>query len=179
MKAHGASEISTSPEMSAFPESSKLTELLVLEEDELEKVSLQSLRDAYKKLHSSYKELHATYLDLHKRHHERITEALADRKEEGKKTGGDVPYGYKLAKDGETLIEEEAEQAVIAEAVRLRQQGLSLRRIAQELWKRKMRPRKVLNLRPGRVLKTKRPGEFDPTQIKRMIEAHAARLAWP
>jgi hypothetical protein len=128
-----------------------------------------------KDLRAAYRELRGQYVDLHERHHERITEALADRKDDGKKTGGDVPYGYRLDSDGETLLEDAAEQAVIAEAVRLREQGLSLRRIAQELWKKKLRPRPVPKERRRGSLKTKRFGEFDPTQIRRMIETHKQR----
>lgn len=59
-----------------------------------------------KELRASYRELRAAYVALHERHHERITDALADRK-------------------------------------------------------------------------TKRFGEFDPTQVKRMIEAHRARAKYP
>ena len=99
---------------------------------------------------------------------------LADRKEAGKKTGGDVPYGYRID-DDETLVEDPAEQAVIAEAVRLRDQGLSLRRIAKELYKQKRRPRPVPLQRLRGSLKTKRFGEVDPTQLKRMIDTHKAR----
>ena len=131
-----------------------------------------------KELRVAYRELRAAYVELHERHHERITDALADRKDEGKKTGGDVPYGYRLDEDGETLIEDAAEQAVISEVVKLRAQGLSLRRIAQELWKQKLRPRRVPRERRRGSLKTKRFGEFDPTQIRRMIEAHKERTAF-
>lgn len=126
-------------------------------------------------LTAAYRELRDAYLKLHELHHERITEALAERRDEGKKTGGDVPYGYRLDEDGETLIEDKAEQAVIAEAVRLREQGLSLRRIAQELWKQKLRPRLIPKSRRRGVAKIKRFGEFDPTQIRRMIEAQKTR----
>ena len=132
-----------------------------------------------KELRAAYRELRTTYLDLHERHHKRITEALADRKDDGKKTGGDVPYGYRLDSDGETLLEDEAEQAVIAEAARLREQGLSLRRIAKELWKQKLHPRSVPRERRRGALKTKRFGEFDPTQIRRMIETHKALAKFP
>jgi len=142
-----------------------LIEPTVLEDPAIDGATLKELRTAYR-------DLREAYCDLHARHHERIAEALADRKEEGKKTGGDVPYGYRLDSDNETLIEDAAEQAVIAEAVRLRKQGLSLRRIARELLKRKMRPRLVPRERRRGSLKTKRFGEFDPTQIRRMIEAH-------
>ncbi|HSX23253.1 MAG TPA: hypothetical protein VLE97_10820 [Gaiellaceae bacterium] len=152
-------------EAEAEPE---LAEPTILEDAAIDKGPAQTLRDAYR-------ELRAAYVELHKRHHERIDEGLAERREEGKKTGGDVPYGYRLGDDGETLVENEAEQAVIAEAVRLREQGLSLRRVAQELWKRKMRPRPVPKERRRGALKTKRFGEFDPTQIRRMIETHKSR----
>ena len=131
-----------------------------------------------KELRGAYRELRSAYEALYEKHHERITEALAERKDVGKKTGGDVPYGYRLDSDGETLIEDAAEQAVIAEAVRLREEGLSLRRIAQALWKQKLRPRPVPQERRRGSLKTKRFGEFDPTQIKRMIEAHKQRAAF-
>jgi hypothetical protein len=128
-----------------------------------------------KDLRRAYRALRAAYVELHKRHHERITEALADRKEEGKKTGGDVPYGYRLDSDGETLIKDEAEQAVIAEVVRLRGQRFSFRRIVQELWKQQLRPRPISEKKrrrmKGQRLKGRRRGEFDPTQIRRMIEA--------
>lgn len=148
------------------------TEPTILEDRVVDEATLKELRAAYR-------ELRGAYLELHERHHERITDALADRRDEGKKTGGDVPYGYRLDADGETLIEDDAEQAVIAEAVRLREQGLSLRRVAQELWKKKMRPRPVPKERRRGQLKTKRFGEFDPTQIRRMIETHRTRAKFP
>lgn len=86
-----------------------------------------------------------------------------------------VPYGYQLDSDDKTLIDDEAEQAVIAEAVRLRNvEELSYRKIAQALLKKKMRPRPVPKER-RRFLKTKRFGEFDPTQVKRMIDSHNMR----
>src|SRR5579872_6298523 len=37
---------------------------------------------------------------------------LKRRKAEGKKTGGDVPYGYQLAADGATLLANPSEQHV-------------------------------------------------------------------
>lgn len=91
------------------------------------------------------------------------------------KTGSDVPYGYRFDSDGKTLIEDEAEQAVITEAVRLRDvEELSYRKIAQALLRKKMCPRPVPKER-RRCLKSKRLGEFDPTQVKRMIDAHKVR----
>ena len=156
-------KVLTSSAVSNVPEEVVPT---ILEDIAVEAATLKELRTAYR-------ELRAAYGDLHARHHARIIEALADLKEEGKKTGGDVPYGYRLADDAETLLEDETEQKVIAEVVELRAQGMSFRRIAQELWKKKLRPRPVPKVR-GR-LKTKRFGVFDPTQIRRMIKAHEER----
>jgi hypothetical protein len=50
----------------------------------------------------------------------------------GKYTGGRAPFGRMVADDG-TLTDCPAEQATIAEARRLREQGLSLRKVAAEL----------------------------------------------
>lgn len=47
--------------------------------------------------------------------------------------GGEVPYGWQLAADGVHLEPEAAEQAVIGAARRLRQEGLSLRKIGDSL----------------------------------------------
>jgi len=58
--------------------------------------------------------------------------AMATMKAAGKYTGGRAPFGRMVAADG-TLTDCPAEQATIAEARRLRGQGLSLRRIAAEL----------------------------------------------
>ena len=154
------------------------------DEDKDEEIAPTILRDpevdvaTLKELRGAYRELRSAYEALYEKHHERITEALAERKDEGKKTGGDVPYGYRLDSDSETLIEDATEQVVIAEAVKLREQGLSLRKIARELWKQKLRPRPVPRHRRRGSLKTKRFGEFDPTQIRRMIETHKQRAAF-
>lgn len=150
-------------------ETVETTEPIILEDSAVDSAALKELRAAYR-------ELRAAYTGLHERHHERITKALADLKDEDKKTGGDVPYGYRLDSDNETLVEDEAEQTVIAEAVRLHEQGLSLRRIAKELWKLKLRPRRVPRERQRGGLKTKRFGEFDPTQIRRMIDRARAKF---
>lgn len=49
---------------------------------------------------------------------------------------GKVRFGYDLAADGVSLVPNEAEQSVIETISRLRRDGLSLRRIADELAKR-------------------------------------------
>ena len=64
---------------------------------------------------------------------ERTAAAMATMKAAGKYTGGHVPFGCTVAADGVTLTECAAEQATIAEARRLRGQGLSLRKVAAEL----------------------------------------------
>ncbi len=139
-----------------------LDESKILDDAIVDSVPLKELRIAYK-------ELRDRYVDLHAQHHEWIADALAKRKSEGKKTGGDVPYGYRLAPDGETLVADAGEQFVIAEVIRLHEASFSLRGIVRELWKKKLRPRIIPGRRPRP--KGRRIGEFDPTQIRRMIEA--------
>jgi len=51
----------------------------------------------------------------------------------GEYTGGDFPYGFRLAPDGEKLVENAEEQKVLTAARRLRSAGLSLRSVAREL----------------------------------------------
>ena len=95
--------------------------------------------------------------DRHERDRKkRSARAIAQRKDEGKKTGGDLPYGYELAPDGETLLESKAEQRVIAAARRLRAEGHSLREVARRLTARNMFPRKG--------------DAFHAAQIKRMTD---------
>jgi DNA invertase Pin-like site-specific DNA recombinase len=64
---------------------------------------------------------------------ERTSAAMQHKASRGEFTGGCVPYGYELAEDGVHLVENDAEQRVIAEARRLREAGLSLRAVAVEL----------------------------------------------
>lgn len=87
---------------------------------------------------------------------------LKQRKVEGKKTGGDVPYGYQLAADLETLLENPDEQCVIALVRELRPTH-SLRAIARKLRTANIFPRKhdPQNLRSAR--------EFQAVQIQRML----------
>jgi len=67
---------------------------------------------------------------------ERTSAAMQHKKSLGEFTGGAAPYGYRLAGDGEHLAELPEEQATIAAARELRNQGLSLRAIAAELTRR-------------------------------------------
>jgi DNA invertase Pin-like site-specific DNA recombinase len=66
----------------------------------------------------------------------RTAAALAAKRRRGEKTGGDVPFGYQLAEDGKTLIEDADEQRVIALVNELRERGWSLRQIGGDLERR-------------------------------------------
>jgi DNA invertase Pin-like site-specific DNA recombinase len=63
----------------------------------------------------------------------RTTAALAVIRARGQKTGGSVPYGYRLDVDGRALVAIEGEQAVMARARTLAAEGRSLRAVAAEL----------------------------------------------
>lgn len=65
----------------------------------------------------------------------RTKSALAAKKARGERTGG-IPYGFDLAADGVTLIENEKEQKALELIKKLRSEGLSFRKIGAELDKR-------------------------------------------
>ena len=52
---------------------------------------------------------------------------------------GTVPFGFDLATDGTTLIENPTEQAVVADIRRMRAEGATLKRIAVALTDRRVR----------------------------------------
>ena len=64
---------------------------------------------------------------------ERTSEALSHIKMQGHKTGGDVPYGYRLASDEKMLVQDEGEQALLEAIREARQRGLSHRAVVAEL----------------------------------------------
>lgn len=64
---------------------------------------------------------------------ERVTAAMLHKKRKLEYCGGKVPYGYQLLEDGKTLEEISAEQDVIKVATRLREEGMSFKRIADTL----------------------------------------------
>jgi site-specific DNA recombinase len=86
---------------------------------------------------------------------ERTSAALKHKASQGEYTGGDVPYGFRLAACGERLKPEPREQALLAQARRLRKKGLSLRAVPRELVAKGFRTRK------GRP--------FAPVQVQRML----------
>lgn len=69
---------------------------------------------------------------------ERTTAAMAHMREQGRFLG-QVPYGYDLAANGETLAVNPEEQGIIQHIQELRRTGRSLRAIAQELEQRGIR----------------------------------------
>lgn len=71
----------------------------------------------------------------------RTRSALAQKRARGEKTGGAVPYGFRLAADGVHLLEEPREAAAVARARALRLEGASLPRIAQVLAQEGFLPR--------------------------------------
>jgi DNA invertase Pin-like site-specific DNA recombinase len=73
---------------------------------------------------------------------ERTAEALAHKKAQGHKTGGDVPYGYQLAADGTTLVPDAAEQALLGAIREARQRGLPQRAVVAELTRQGFTTRK-------------------------------------
>jgi DNA invertase Pin-like site-specific DNA recombinase len=89
---------------------------------------------------------------------ERTSMALAHKRANGEHTGGDAPFGWRVA-DGR-LLAHAAEQAVIARARELRADGLSLRAVAARLASEGERSR------VGRT--------FAATQVARMVAAQAA-----
>jgi site-specific DNA recombinase len=87
---------------------------------------------------------------------ERTASAMAHMKIRGERVGA-VPYGYGLDMDKRTLVPVAAEQAVIAEARRLKKAGMSLRTIVAEL------------TAAGRVARNGKP--FAAMQVQRMLAA--------
>lgn len=69
---------------------------------------------------------------------ERTAAAMAHMASRGEYTGGQVPYGYRVADDGTHLVEHAGEQEVVAAIRELRAGGLSLRAVVAELAKRGM-----------------------------------------
>ncbi len=89
---------------------------------------------------------------------ERTSDALQHKKAKGEYTGGKVPYGYRLDDDGVTLVEDDAEQEVVAAALEARAAGLSLRRTAA-----------LLN---DEGFSTRTGGDFNHTAVSRIEKAH-------
>ena len=86
---------------------------------------------------------------------ERTRDALRHKRAQGLRAGN-VPFGYALAEDGQTLMPCEGEQQVLANLRSLREQRLSLRAIASELNARGLRTRSGAPWRHEYVVKALR-----------------------
>jgi DNA invertase Pin-like site-specific DNA recombinase len=86
---------------------------------------------------------------------ERTATAMQHKVAQGEYTGGQAPYGARVAADGARLEPDSQEQRARTTARRLRARGLSLRAVAAELERRGIRSR------TGRG--------FAPAQVKRMV----------
>lgn len=82
---------------------------------------------------------------------ERTAAAMQHLASEGRFTGGEAPFGYKLGEDGAHLAEIPEEQAVVAEAKRLRASGLSLRKVAAALEAKGARSRGGKGFAPAQI----------------------------
>jgi DNA invertase Pin-like site-specific DNA recombinase len=82
---------------------------------------------------------------------ERTTDALRHKRNKGEKTGGDVPYGFRLADDGKTLRPDAAEQALLKAIREARQRGLSQRAVVADLTRQGFTTRKGTTLRLTQV----------------------------
>ena len=63
---------------------------------------------------------------------ERTRDALKHKKNQGQRVGA-VPFGFALASDGKSLVEDASEQEALQIVRELRAQGLSLRKMVDEL----------------------------------------------
>ena len=72
---------------------------------------------------------------------DRITSALRHLKAQGKRTGG-VPFGFDLHADQETLVPNRSEERAIALMIEMKAAGATLRAIAEELQRRRIKTKK-------------------------------------
>ena len=82
---------------------------------------------------------------------ERTATALAHLAAQGKRVSGAIPYGQRLADDGETLLDHDAERAAIVAARELRAAGMSLRAVATTLALRGVRARSGRPFAPSAI----------------------------
>lgn len=86
---------------------------------------------------------------------ERTSSALQVKRARGEKTGGDMPYGYRLDADGVHLVADADEQAVVARVRELSAAGASLRAVCRQLTADDVAPRK---------------GAWHPQKVKNILD---------
>jgi len=91
---------------------------------------------------------------------ERTKDALSHKRSRGERVGN-IPFGSRLAADGEHLEQEPGEQAVLAEIRRLRREGVTMRAIAASL--------------NGSCYRTRRGTAWRLESVARVLNAQAAR----
>lgn len=69
---------------------------------------------------------------------ERTRGAMAFKRSRGERVSRHIPFGYRLAGDGKTLVTDPAEAAVLAEVLGMRGAGMGAYAIAAELTRRKV-----------------------------------------
>lgn len=99
------------------------------------------------------------------RRKEESARVIRRMKSEGKKTGGGMPYGYKLDENGVDLCEVPDEQHVIKAARLYYARGLSLRGVAEQLKADGVFPREE-----------QEDDRFHPVQISRMLDEESRRV---
>jgi DNA invertase Pin-like site-specific DNA recombinase len=110
---------------------------------------------------------------------ERVRQAMAHKKAQGKRVGG-IPWGYRLAGDGETLVPHPKERQLLMLVLRLRrEEKLTLREIAAELkrrgWENRNRSR---NWNPSSIRGLLRAAEqYEGSDEKRWEDEEAAYAA--
>ncbi len=82
---------------------------------------------------------------------ERTAAVMAHKRANDEYTGGEAPYGWRVAGDGVSLEPHAAEQEAIAVARDLRAAGLSLRKVGAELAARGVLPRTGKGWHPEKV----------------------------
>jgi len=86
--------------------------------------------------------------------------AIHSKQAQREYTGGSAPYGWQVAADGAHVEPQRVEQAVIQEALRLKEHGLSLRKIGQALAAKGLHPRQG--------------GGWHPQSVKYLLKAEVA-----
>ena len=114
---------------------------------------------------------HATIHDTGITTSDLTARVMREKAARGEYTGGPVPYGHRVADDGVRLELDEYEQKVIAAIHEYRAEGLSLRRIADELALDGFRSRTGRRVSKSSV---DRISKFSPNTINRI--AKSARI---
>ncbi len=133
-------------------------ELVTLTGFQVDTVPVDELRSAYNALRDTYRAMLEQQAAQHADAQSKRADAIADLRAKSQKLGKDVAYGLRIARDGSTLVRHEPEQAAIAMARDLREQGYSLRKIA--------------TMMAGRGVKARSGNPFHPKQVSRLLAGH-------